>query len=199
MSTIARLTIDQYDRMIAGGVFETGPRRQRIELIAGELREMSPIGPRHEDAVDVLMRWSVKKVPEDRVRVRIQSSIDIPEHDCAPEPDIAWVKERRYSDRRPSVADALLIIEVADSSLEYDRGEKAALYAAAGIADYWVVDIRGECLHVHRQPQSGQYTSRQTFRGLDEVSPLSFPQIVLRVGTVFRLDASGDALEDSPR
>jgi Uma2 family endonuclease len=185
MSTIARLTIDQYDRMIAGGVFETGPHRQRIELIAGELREMSPIGPQHENAVVVLTKWSVKSAPEDRVSVRVQLSIEIPEHDCAPEPDIAWVKERRYSHRRPSAADALLIIEVADSSLEYDRGEKASLYAAAGIEDYWIVNIAGECVEVYRQPTGGRYRQRQTFEGPTEVRPVAFPQLALPVGLLF--------------
>jgi Uma2 family endonuclease len=196
MSTIARLSIDQYDRMIAGGVFETGPRRQRIELVAGELREMSPIGPQHERIVDRLNEWSFESLPRRQVWIRIQQSIGIPGLDSVPEPDLAWVIRRHY-EVRPQPEDIRLIVEVADSSLEYDSGEKAELYAAAGIGDYWVVDIPGECLQVHRLPQSGRFASRQTLRGSDEVSPLSFPQIVLRVGTLFRPDVNEDAPEAS--
>lgn len=85
ISTIARLTIDEYDRMINSGVFEN----RRIELIHGELREMSPIGVPHEYAVDELNEWSIQNVPLDRVRVRIQHSIGLPELNSVPQPDVS--------------------------------------------------------------------------------------------------------------
>jgi Uma2 family endonuclease len=135
VSTIARLSLAEYDRMIACGLFD-GKNRRRIELIHGELREMNLIGPTHEEVVDRLNRWSIKHLPEDRVRVRVQNSIGLPALQSAPEPDIAWVVERDYSRGRPTAADVLLGIEVAESSLKNDIGEKADLYAAAGIADY---------------------------------------------------------------
>src|SRR5688572_24852343 len=126
MSTVAPLTIEQYDRMIARGVFD-GPNRKRIELIQGELRMMSPIGPSHEDAVDELMVWSVESVPLDQVRVRIQQSVGLPALASVPEPDVSWVRFRRYSKSRPDAADVLLLIEVARSSLKFDLGKKALL------------------------------------------------------------------------
>ena len=128
------VSIDRPDGPI-GGLFD-GENRRRIELIHGELREMNPIGPTHEEVVDRLNRWSIKHLPEDRVRVRVQNSIGLPALQSAPEPDIAWVVERDYSRGRPTAADVLLVIEVAESSLKNDIGEKADLYAAAGIADY---------------------------------------------------------------
>ncbi len=184
MSTIARVTIEQYDRMIAGGVFETGLQRQRIELIEGELREMSPIGPRHENVADLLNRWSLKNTHEDQVRVRVQQSIGLARLDSVPEPDLAWVRERDYSQKRPQSTDVFLVIEVADSSVDYDEGEKASLYAAAGIRDYWVVDIPGRSVLIYRNPRNGKYGSMETFGLNNRVHPLAFPKIVLRVSSL---------------
>src|SRR5579871_6363252 len=131
MLVVTRFTIADYDRMIAEGKFEGGLNRPRIELIYGELRNMSPIGAPHEEIVDALMEWSVSNVSSRGVRVRIQNSVGIPAHDSAPQPDIAWVTKKSYRTARPDGSDVLLIIEVADSSLKYDLGEKAKLYAAA--------------------------------------------------------------------
>ena len=117
---------------------------------------MTPIGPQHEEVVDRLNAWSVAAVHPLSIRVRIQNSIGIPDLESAPEPDIAWVVERNYSQGRPTATDVLLIIEVADSSLAYDTGEKAALYAAAGVADYWIVDIPHRCVEVRRDPRDNR-------------------------------------------
>jgi Uma2 family endonuclease len=179
VSTIARLTLAEYDRMIQSGVFDSRERR-RLEFIRGEIREMSPIGPPHEEVVDRLARWSFKNLPEDRVRVRVQNSIGLPELESAPEPDIAWVAERTYWRGRPTAADVLLIVEVADSSLSYDRGKKAQLYAEAGLSDYWVVDIPGRVIEVRRDPRDGEFRSLEVYRGEDEIRPLGLPDLVLR-------------------
>ncbi|MGQ0636991.1 MAG: Uma2 family endonuclease [Planctomycetaceae bacterium] len=192
MSTTTRLTVAQYDRMIAQGVFdETAGKRPRIELIEGELLTMSPIGPRHEWIVDVLTEWSFESLPRRQLWVRVQNTVDIPELDSAPEPDITWVKRRHYR-RRPQSADILLIIEVADSSVDFDCGHKADLYAAAGIADYWVVNIPGQCLHVFRQPQSGRYGSREILRVGAEARPLGVPEVALPVTLLFPPDDQAD-------
>lgn len=185
MSTTTRLTIEQFDQMIADGAFEKGPKRERIELIEGELREMSPIGPVHDDIVRRLTRWSCRVLNERDGEVGIQMSIDLPDFESVLQPDVAWVRKRDYSRRRPAAADALLIIEVADSSLHYDRGEKAAKYAASGIADYWVVDVPNQAIHVHRLPQAGGFASFQTFRGAEHVSPLAVPTAELVAQSLF--------------
>ncbi len=179
MSTIAHFSLAQYDSMIASGVF--GSRgRQRMEFIRGEVREMTPIGSQHEEIVDYLTHWSIKNALEGTIRVRIQNSIGIPELESAPEPDVAWVVERDYSQARPTAADVLLIIEVADSSLAYDTGEKAGLYAAAGVADYWVVDTAHRWIEVRRDPAAGRYRTLNTYAGDDEIHPLAAPEIALR-------------------
>ena len=140
-------------------------------------------------AVDQLNRWSVKNVPEDKILVRIQNSIGIPELESAPEPDVAWVVERDYSQGRPTAADVLLIIEVADSSLAYDTGEKAALYAAAGVADYWVIDIPHRSIEVRRDPAAGRYRTLNTYAGNDEIHPLAAAEVALRLSLLW--DSTG--------
>lgn len=185
MSTSVRLTVEQYDRMIACGVFVNQPWRERVELIAGELREMSPIGPVEEGVIEVLTAWSEQYAPEQAVCVRVQMSIGSPDAENAPQPDVAWVKVGRYARRRPLPEETLLVMEVADSSLDYDRGEKCDVYAAAGIAEYWVVDIPDRAVHVYRQPEAGRYAACTTYRGRETVSPLSYPKLTLAVARLF--------------
>ncbi len=179
MSTIARLSLAQYDRMIEHGVFDEEKQR-RIEFIRGEIREMNPTGSRHEEIVERLAYWSIGSLPEDKVRVRTEHSIGLPEEESAPQPDVAWVAAGDYWEGRPDASDVLLVIEVSESSLAYDTGEKAALYAAAGIADYWVVNVPDRSIEVRRDPGASGYRSLQTFTGDDEVRPLAAPEIALR-------------------
>jgi len=179
MSTVARLALEDYDRMVEAGVFGRNGRR-RIEFILGEIREMTPIGWRHEEVVDKLLRWTTDNLGEDQVRLRVQNSIGLPALQSAPEPDVAWLKPGGFGRGRPEGEDVLLIIEVAETSLEFDTGEKADLYASAGIADYWVVDLAAGAVEVRRQPLEGRYRSLQTFSGDADVRPLAFPEVALR-------------------
>lgn len=184
MSTSFQWTLADYDRMIEAGLFD-GAVRRRVELIHGEVREMPPIGPGHEDAVTRLDDWSHENVPKDKVRIRVQCSIGLPGMESAPQPDIAWVVCQDFRRGRPTAADVPLVIAVAESSLAYDRGTKAELYAAASIAEYWVVDLSGQVVEVYREPLAGHYRSLRTFSGDDEVRPLCFPEVVLRPAMLF--------------
>ena len=152
MSVGLRLTPAEYDRMIQNGAFEGIHRR--IELIRGELREISPAGPLHEDYIDYLNRWSNQVTTAEDCVVRTQSSIDLLQ---SPEPDVTWLKPGRYTSRRPQADDVLLLIEVADSSLPSDLTEKADLYAEFGVAEYWVVDVQGKCVHVFANAVGGSF------------------------------------------
>ncbi|HVX14771.1 MAG TPA: Uma2 family endonuclease [Pirellulales bacterium] len=183
MSTQARFTLDEYDRMIDAAVFD--PDR-RIELIFGELREMSPIGDRHRHAVNALMnQWVMAQSTPDlrqRMIVQVQSPIRLPRQQSAPQPDMSWIGH----DATPLGGDEVfLVIEVAESTLDFDRGEKAELYAAADIPDYWIVNLIDNCVEVHRDPQDGRYQSLQTYHAGDELRPLLFPECLLRVGLLF--------------
>jgi Uma2 family endonuclease len=179
MSTVAHISCDEYERMVDAGVFDPRDRR-RLEFIRGEIREMSPISPLHADMVDRVADWSFASTGRDKVRVRIQSPIRLPGVESVPEPDVVWALQRDYSRRHPGPDDVLLLIEVAESSLQYDLGEKADLYAAAGIRDYWVVDLVARRVVVHRDPADGRYRTLEAFSGEDAVRPLAFPEITLR-------------------
>jgi len=185
MSTTTRITLAEYERMIAEGAFAGGLNTPRIELIEGELREMSPIGWEHVVAVAMLHEWSLKSLPEGQAWIWGQSPVAIPTRESIPQSDLLWLARRDYLAARPTPADVMLVVEVADSSLTYDRGEKADLYASAGMADYWVVNIPGRCVEVFRQPEGGQYRSREIFAAPAEVHPLAFPQIGLPVELLF--------------
>jgi len=173
-----------YDRMIAAGVFDpTDP--QPLELIAGDLHMMSPMGDRHADAVNWLARWSQLAIGPAVWLVRVQNPLAIPGSESAPQSDLAWVKLRRYADRRPLPEEVSLLVEVADTSLEFDTTAKAAIYAAAGIADYWVVDLVSRAVIVFREARSGGYESRSTHRGDQLVRPLAQPDAALSLAELF--------------
>jgi Uma2 family endonuclease len=191
MSTVARFSIADFDRLVAGGCFE-GEHQRRVELIEGEIRPMNALGSRHETVVDRLAEWSFHELPKRRVRVRVQNSIGIPALDSVPEPDIAWVARRDYSRQRPQGEDVLLLIEVAESSLRFDCGQKAKLYARTLIADYWVVDVRGEEVIDFRDPRDGEYQSKKVFRGEEVVQPLAFPKLKLQPADLFVVETYDD-------
>lgn len=184
MSTLAHISIEQYDRMVEAGVF-SGREKQRIELIHGELRQMNPIGIRHSHVVDQLTEWSFETFTNKEVHVRIQATLRIPASDSSPEPDLMWLERNDYSQRHPEPKDVLLLIEVADDSLKYDLGEKASLYAEAGIEDYWVIDLRQQAIHVHRQPQSRRYSEVTIVQDDEPAQSLRFPQATLTAKRLF--------------
>ncbi len=181
MSTIAKFTLRQYERMVESGVLDD----RRVELIRGEIREMSPIGPEHEDVVDQLTDWSTQEPVKKAVRLRVQNSIGLPGLETAPQPDIVWVARGRYRSARPMARDVLLVIEVADSSLSEDRGEKLGLYAQAGIAEYWIANLIDHCVEVCRDPEGSRYRNVTIHRGSEEVRPLALPDVVLRPSWLF--------------
>jgi Uma2 family endonuclease len=184
MSISTKITVDDYERMIAEGHFDpTDP--QRYELIEGEILPMSPIGPEHDFAIEALSAWSYKNRPEGLVTVRAQAAIGIHPLASVPQPDLFWVRYKLYRKSRPQVTDLLWLVEVSDSTLSYDRGRKAKLYARAGVADYWIVNIPDHCIEVRRDPKGDFYQSIQTFRAGDLIRLLAFPEITFAVDTVF--------------
>jgi Uma2 family endonuclease len=184
MSTVAKFSIASYDRMTAAGVFE--PReKHHVELIRGEVREMSPIGTPHAAILGFLNAWSVRSTPADQVIVRIQSPIQLQELESVPEPDVVWARFNDYYRRHPAAADVQLIVEVSESSLAYDRGEKAALYAEADIDDYWIVNVNDRVVEVYRKPAGDRYRQLQTFAPGDSISPLILPDAKLAIAQLW--------------
>src|SRR3954471_11109316 len=140
----------EYDKLVALGVFE----HERVELLEGELVAMSPIGAPHNFAVTVLTELLVLAL---RGRAWVRAQMSFAAHELSePEPDLAIVPRADYSAEQPS--QALTIIEVAESSLAYDRGRKLRMYASCGVPEYWVVNIPGRCVEVYRDPQHHSYS-----------------------------------------
>lgn len=184
MSTVANFTLEQYERMVEAGAFD-GRCRQHVEFIHGEIREMNPIGSFHAQALSDLTDWSYEVAPRKDVSIRVQTTLRMPLQNSAPEPDLIWVRRRNYSRQHPEPVDVLLLVEVAESSLSEDRGEKLAMYAEAGIADYWIVNLVDSVVEVYRQPAGRAYLSAQKFESGEHVSPLAVPPARLEVGDIF--------------
>ena len=164
MSTLAKLSVAEYEQIVATGVFD-GRNKRRIELIWGELRAMNPIGSKHAMMVDRMLAWSIVAAPRDKVWLRVQNLGRLSRLSI-----VSWSP----TSSGPSCVITVRIIwqpttfseahrEVADSSLEFDRGEKANLYATAGIREYWIVNIVDRAVEVRRDPYDGRYRSVQSF------------------------------------
>jgi Uma2 family endonuclease len=162
MSTHLHLTTADYNRMVELGAFDHLNRK--IELIRGEICEMNPAGPVHDDLIAYLTDWSYLSTDRRTVRITAQTGLELSELNSRPEPDLMWVKAGRYRDHHPTASDVRLAIEVADSSLQNDLIQKSGLYAEANIVEYWIVDAQNKCVHVFRQPRSGVYTDCTVFK-----------------------------------
>lgn len=194
-----RLSLDEYHWLIEQGFFQP---EDRVELIEGILVDMSPLGPQHADAVDALMEELVTKIKR-RARVRIQQPITLPELSTEPEPDfVLATRTQAYRTKHPLPADVLLIGEVSDSTLAYDRGKKLRLYAAAGIPEYWIVNLVNNVLEVYRDPMgsgsSADYKTKLTYQPNAKVAPAALPTCRIDLNIVFFGlvdDASSDTEE----
>lgn len=155
---------------------------EHLELVNGVIVEMTAIGPPHSGPVDRLTELLVSRLAG-RARVRCQQPLALGEL-SEPEPDLAVVVSGDYDDAHPT--SALLVIEVSDSSLEYDRTDKASLYAAASIADYWIVNVRERRIEVHREPKNGRYTRIEPFLPGTTVAPLAFGDVSIAVDAILR-------------
>ena len=163
---------------------ETGllPPEARFELLGGEIFELMPPGPLHAFVVDLLAGLLGALARANGGYARVQNPIRLsPEYD--PQPDIAVVRgrERDYRDRFPGPADVLLLVEVADSSLEHDREQKLPAYAAAGIQECWLVNLPEQQVEVYREPGDGIYRLRRLYRSGETVEPMAVPGASLPV------------------
>ena len=176
-----RFTVAEYHQMAEAGILRED---DRVELIEGEIIHMSPIGRAHLSTVDRLNHLLVRGLG-DQVIVRVQGSIRLNVR-SEPEPDLVVLRRREdfYATADAGPEDVLLIIEVADTSLAYDRGVKAPLYARNGIPELWLVDLNGERITVFREPSAAGYQRTFDVQGADRLSPQAFPEFVLTAGQI---------------
>lgn len=177
-------TIQDYEQMIKTGIL---PADEPVELIAGQiLRKMSPQGSPHAAAITRTNRLFYQPSPQ-TFTIRIQLPLTLDEF-SQPEPDIALVKvdPLDYEERHPRPDEVYLIIEIADRTLRSDLHLKKQVYAAAGIAEYWVLDLSHRQLYVYRQPTATDYQQEQILAETAHISPLAFPDKEIRVATMLK-------------
>src|SRR5437016_10834051 len=146
---------------------------------------MSPIGRRHKAFVTNLAELLILRLV-DRARVSVQSGVVLAD-DTEPEPDVTVLRRRSvpYKEREAHTEDVLLLIEVADSSLAYDRSTKLRLYAEAGIAEYWIVNCPAESIEVYRRPEGSHYLDVQRVEGAATITLQAFPDVALTLAGLF--------------
>lgn len=167
-----RLTVDDYHQMAESGIL--GPD-DSVELIAGEVLDMSPVGSLHAALVRALGRWLSDSVGQQAI-VAVQDPIHL-DDSSEPQPDIALLKPRGdyYAAAHPGPADTLLIVEVAESSLAYDLGVKAPLYARHGIPEVWVIDAATRNTHRFRGPRPEGYAEQVMITPEEPLACLALP------------------------
>ena len=174
--------VDEYYAMAEAGILAPG---ERVELIDGEIFPMSPIGDRHAYSVDELNELLITRLGG-RARVRCQNPVQLGvSFEVQPDLAILRWREDRYSTGHPRPEDIILIIEVSDTSLHYDRNVKLPLYARFGIPETWIANIQARHVEVYDRPANGEYR-RPRVVGLDETLALpSFADISLPVSRIF--------------
>jgi Uma2 family endonuclease len=174
-------TVEEYDRMVEVGILT---KYDRVELIEGDILEMSPIGDRHLACTD---RANMLFAPRllGKAIVRIQGSIRLSDN-TQPQPDIILLNPRQdfYAKGGAVTKDALLVIEVAETSFHYDRGRKLAIYAKYGVHEVWIEDLNTDTLLVFRDRHPDGYAISLVLHSGDEVSPLAFPDMILPVSAL---------------
>ncbi|MGE5444706.1 MAG: Uma2 family endonuclease [Ignavibacteriales bacterium] len=179
--TKRHFNIDEYYRMAEAGILSED---DRIELIEGEIIKMAPIGSRHAGCVSHLNTLFNRQVGETAL-VNVQNPVRLSDF-SEPQPDIALLKPRDdfYSNSHPTPADVLLIIEVSDTSLEYDRDIKLPLYAASSIPEVWLVNLIKDIVEIYREPRDGMYREvRYATRG-ESVSSKYNPNLAISVDSI---------------
>lgn len=175
-------TTDEYHRMTELDILGED---EHLELIRGEIVFMaSAIGSRHAACVNRLNQMFVANFAGKAI-VHVQNPVRIGEH-SEPEPDIALLKPRPdfYAEAHPGPEDVLLIVEVSDSSLEYDRETKLPLYASAGIREAWIVNLKEGCVEVYTNPSEQGYDMLRKFRKGTTITPVSFPDVHISVDEI---------------
>lgn len=178
-----RFTSEDYHRLAQVGILAPDAR---VELIEGEIHDRSPMGPFHGGVVNRLNELFSER-RKNRWIVSVQNAIRLDNH-SEPEPDLMLLKRApdHYVSHHPAPDDVLLLIEVADSSLDFDRSRKLPAYARASIPEVWIVDLHESAIEVYREPHFTDYDKTAVFRPGDQLSPSAFPDTKLDVAELLR-------------
>ena len=173
---------EEYHRMQEKGVINP---EERVELLEGQILQMAPKNPPHA-ATNLCAANLLNQRLAGKAFVRIQDPIALSSL-SEPEPDIAVVQPKKgyYSDRHPTASEIYLLIEIADTTLNFDRTQKAQIYAATGIRDYWILDVNTNQVYVFRQPDQGHYQEEIMLDETATISLFAFPEITIAVEQLF--------------
>jgi Uma2 family endonuclease len=176
-----RLDVGAYYRMAEAGILS---QPQRVELVDGDIFDMNPIGSPHAAVTRRLEERFARAVADGIVLVSVQNPLRLDSHN-EPQPDFVVLTPRpdAYAASHPEAGDALLVVEVSDSSLDHDRKMKLPVYARCGVLEVWIVDLSGRAVEVYRDPMEGRYasSSRMT-RGA--LTPVRVPAVTIDVSTL---------------
>ena len=183
------LTVEFYLQMLKQGILQED---DRVELLNGEIFDMSPVGSSHAAVVDRLNFWLSQAAGVSAI-VRIQSPIRLSNY-AMPEPDVTLLRPRPdfYADAHPGPEDVLLIVEVSDTSLAYDTERKLPAYGAAGIPEVWIVNLNADCIDRHITPTTHGYRLRERHVPGDHLAPGCLPDASFAVAGILGIDASDD-------
>ncbi|MCC5631123.1 Uma2 family endonuclease [Nostoc sphaeroides CHAB 2801] len=176
-----KFTVEQYQKMLESGILTED---DRVELIRGEIIEMSPIGTKHAACVNRLINLLVQLLGK-RVIVAAQNPVAL-NNNSQPQPDVALLKPRDdfYATAHPQPQDIFLLIEVSDSTVMYDREEKIPLYAEANIIEVWLVDINEQIVEVYQQSTAAGYQLMQKFAGGQSLSIKALSDVNITVNEI---------------
>ena len=178
---LRRFTVAEYCALAQAGILK---KEERVELLDGVIIKMAPMGNRHRATVNRFARNMFTSVGT-RAIVQVQSSITLDDQ-TMPEPDLAVLRERDdfYESNAPTPGDVLLLVEISDSSVDFDRNEKLLRYARAGIPEVWLAVLPEGVVEAHTEPTAEGYRVTRRFRTGDTLTPLHFPDIAIPVETV---------------
>ena len=176
-----KFTVEQYHQMVETGILT---ENDRVELIRGEIIEMSPIGRKHAAHVKRLTELFFLRLAQ-AVTIGVQDPVEL-DDTSEPQPDVALLRRRAdfYLARHPQPQDIFLLVEVADTTVEFDRDVKIPLYAEDGIVEAWLVDINQECVEVYTEPAPTGYQNVQKFYRGQILSMQAFPDVNIAVDKV---------------
>lgn len=178
-----RFTVEEYYRMAEAGVLKPDAR---VELLNGEIIDLSPIGPFHGGVTTYLTEIFVA-ASKGRWQTRVQNSLRLEAH-SEPQPDLVLAKPSPdfYRKRHLQPEDVYLLIEVSDSTLEADQADKLPAYGRAGIAEVWIVNLNELTVEVYREPQFTGYGSKAVLREGDQAKPQAFPDVAVDVAELLK-------------
>lgn len=176
-----KFNVKEYNQMPQAGILK---EEERVELIRGEIVQMSPIGRHHAACVNRLVRVFTMELGNN-VIVAAQNPVELDDY-SEPQPDIALLEPKAdfYASGHPKPGEIFLIVEVADSTIKYDREVKIPLYAEDNIIEVWLVDINEQCLEVYRQPSASGYQQIQKLQRGQNLSIQQFPSINFKVDEI---------------